>query len=406
MVECVDDRVFLGNLNLVRYFKKASKININFLQKNLGIEEDLGYNFKNIFKIFINDFRFQIRKGFFYKKTYVSIFYPFFHNLEKIKVRVNLNKEFFKRRFPMNKVLVAPILQKKQFFFKGLSTVSSYVQSFKNLKKNLKKNVANYSVYGDNKTSSSFFLGGPFGSFMRLKDHSKYVSFLGFSSRYLNLSRNLIRWLSINKRSFFSLGSAFRSNFSLINDSFFNFSFLSFASKQSLLKKINFFFRNRFFRKDILYRINRFILRSGWFDKVYKRRYGIKVRRYRDLNLAVLNFFKNFVFLKIQNSANNLFLTAVDMFGNTISWMSLGAAGSRNAVKKTDYAVGVLSSKFAAKLRFFNIRNLHLHLTIKLSRKVKNVLRSFRKMRIRLNVVTVNFVTPHNGLRRNRRRRK
>jgi ribosomal protein S11 len=191
-----------------------------------------------------------------------------------------------------------------------------------------------------------------------------------------------------------------------VNNSFFNFSFLSFRSKQFLLKKVNFFFRNRFFRKDVLYKINRFILKSGWFDKVYKKRYGIKVKRYRDLHLAVLNFFKNFVFLKIQNSVNNLFLTAVDMFGNTISWMSLGAAGSRNAVKKTDYAVDVLATKFASKLRFFNIRNLHLYLTIKLSRKVKNVLRGFRKMRIRMKVVTVNFVAPHNGLRRSRRRRK
>jgi ribosomal protein S11 len=391
---------------LIKHFKKASKVNVNFVQRGLGVIGTLGYNYKSVFNIFVNNFRIQIRKGVFVRKNCISIFYSFFHNLEKLKIKVNLHKEFFKRRFPISKVLIAPTLQKKQFFFRGLGGVSSYLQSFKNLQKFVKKNVPNYSIYGGDGTRSSFFLGGPFGSFVRLKDHSKYVSFLGIASRYLGLSRNLIRWLSTNKRSFFSLGPSFRSHFSLVNNSFFNFSILSSRSKQFLLRKINFFFRKRFFRKDILYGINRFILKSGWFDKVYKRRYGIKVKRYKDLRLAILNFFKNFVFLKIQNSVNNLFLTVVDMFGNTIGWMSLGAAGSKNAVKKTDYAVDVLATKFASKLRFFNIRNLHLHLTIKLSRKVKNVLKGFRKMRIRMNVATVNFITPHNGLRRSRRRRK
>lgn len=398
--------IYLGNLKLIQQFKKASKVNLTFLQKNLNINDKLSFFDKNIFGIFVRSFRVYNRKCLFLPASYTSIFYSFFHNLEKLKLSFTLNKEFFKRRFPISKSLIAPVLQKKQFFFRGLSGAASYLRSFQVLKELVKKHRVSYRVLEKNTINFPFFLGGPFDSFLKLRDQAKYVNFLGVASKYLNLSRGLVRWLSINKRSYFSIRSVFKSSFSLINNSFFNFSFITPRSKRFLLKKINFFFKNRFFRKDTLYRVNKFILKSNWFDKVYKRRYNIRIRGYRDLDLAVLNFFKNFIFLKIQNSVNNLFLTAVDMFGNTISWLSLGAAGSRNAVKKTDYATEILATKFATRLRSLNVRNLHLYLTVKLSRKVKNVLRGFRKMRLRMNLVTVNFVTPHNGLRRSRRRRK
>jgi len=405
-VTVITSNNYLGSLNLVRKFKKASRVNLTFLQKNLRLTDKLFVYDKNIFGIFVRSFRVSNRKGLFFPKSHMGVFYSFFHNLEKLKISFTLSKEFFRRRFPLSKILIGRALQKKQFFFRGLGGVASYTRSFRALKELVEKNKVHYKVAEKSTVNFPFFLGGPFDSFLQLRDQAKYVNFLGVASKYLNLSRGLVRWLSINKRSYFSIRSIFRSNFSLINNSFFNFSFIALNSKRFLLRKINFFFKNRFFRKDVLYRVNKFILKSNWFDKVYKRRYNIRIRGYRDLDTAILNFFKNFIFLKIQNSVNNLFLTAVDMFGNTISWLSLGAAGSRNAVKKTDYATDTLATKFAIKLRSLNVRNLHLYLTVKLNKKVKNVLRGFRKMRLRMNLVTVNFVVPHNGLRRGRRRRK